>query len=247
MIQELESRINSLSNPMPSAPGQAFQGMIDNALSVANSRLASLKKAHNQLLSRYYDLEIKYIELQADQELSTLPVRHGSMDSHQSSPHQSQYNDMHSSHTLSDSEGSQYRAASRGGHNHSHNRYHSEESLSQHPNNHAGDYSGQNMYFSPAERLQGNVFMSSGYTTSPPQSSSGSKYSGMGFLSPEPQDPHRLGPGGTLRHKPSIVGSTFSSSDSQSMRTVTSTTSSEKKRQEKIKASSEIRIRGRGL
>ena len=123
MIRELESRINSLSSTMPSAPGQAFQGMIDNVLSVAITRLASLKKGHNQLLSRYYDLEIKYIELQAGQEISALPARHGSsMDSHQASPQRSQYNDMHSPHTLSDSEGSQYSAASRSGHNHSHNR-----------------------------------------------------------------------------------------------------------------------------
>jgi solute carrier family 25 protein 16 len=51
-ILELESEIASLSNPMPLTPSPAFQDMIDNALSVAHSRLDSLKKAHNQLLRR---------------------------------------------------------------------------------------------------------------------------------------------------------------------------------------------------
>ncbi|RPB04259.1 hypothetical protein L873DRAFT_1786498 [Choiromyces venosus 120613-1] len=283
-IQELESRISSLSNPMPTAPGQAFQGMIDNALSVANARLASLKKAHNQLLSRYYDLEIKYIELQADQEISNLPPRHSSLGSHQTSPMSQGYNDMHSSLVLSDSEGSQYHNP-RGGNHH----YHSEDSTSPHsgsyPESAKSNYSGgQNTYFSPSDRTQStqsapntamhSTGMSPGYIPPGPATTTGNGQFSMGFSSPDPhQHPsyqqHQQGHPGQqqqqktqlnqqqqpiqehpnpppLRHKSSIVGSTFSSTDSQSMKTVTSTTSSEKRRQEKIKANSEVRVRGRG-
>jgi len=262
---------------MPAAPGQALQGMIDNALSATNARFASLKKEHNQLLNRYYNLKIKCIKLQADQELSNLPPQHSSLDNHQTSPTSQGYNDMHSSLALSDSEGSQYHSPRGGNH-----LYHSEGSTSPHsgsyPESAKSNYSGgQNMYFSHNDRAQGapNSAMhtvSPGYTSPGPTTATGGGQFSMGFSSPEPhqhppyqqhqqnhlgqqqqnqpnqqQQPaqEHLNPP-PIRRRPSIVGSTFSSTDSQSMKTVTSTTSSEKRRQEKIKASSEVRVRGRG-
>jgi len=263
---------------MPAAPGQALQGMVDNALSATNARFVSLKKEHSQLLSRYYNLKIKCIKLQADQELSNLPPQHSSLDNHQTSPTSQGYNDMHSSLALSDSEGSQYHSPRGGNH-----LYHSEGSTSPHsgsyPESAKSNYSGgQNTYFSHNDRTQGAPNsathpMSPGYISPGPTTATGAGQFSMGFSSPEPhqhpsyqqqhqqnhpgqqqqnqpnqqQQPAQEHPNPSpLKRRPSIVGSTFSSTDSQSMKTVTSTTSSEKRRQERIKANSEVRVRGRG-
>jgi len=127
------------------------------------------------------------------------------------------------------------------------------------------------MYFSPNDRAQNTQAapnnamhpMSPGYTSPGPATAMGGGQFSMGFGSPEPhqhpsyqQQHQRNHPGQqpvqehsnppTLKRRPSIVGSTVSGADNQSMKTVTSTTSSEKRRQEKIKASSEVRVRGRG-
>lgn len=115
--------------------------------------------------------------------------------------------------------------------------------------------------------------VSPGYISPGPATATGGGQFSMGFSSPEPhqhpsyQQQHQQNHPGQqqqnqpnqqqqpaqehpnplpLRRRPSIVGSTFSSTDSQSMKTVTSTTSSEKRRQEKIKVNSEVRVRGRG-
>lgn len=231
--------------------------MIDNALSVANSRLASLKKAHTQLLGKYTELEIKFIELQAQQEINNLPVNHGTQKGHYSMSHQG-YADMHGTHGESDGERGHYQ--SQRGH-----PYHSEESLGPHSASFSestnSTYSGvgQSIHFPQPNQTQSappsatTNPLSPGYMSPGPHSSSGnSKFPG-GYNSPvespqqqgyshHPQDFPNPPP---LRHKPSMVDSMVSSTDSQSMRTVTSTTSSEK-RKETIKPQSEVRIRGRG-
>src|SRR5437762_1231540 len=74
-VMELEARLATMQQPASSTPPPAFQSMIDSALAASASRLASLKKAHNHLLTRYTELEIKYIELQAANELDRLPSR----------------------------------------------------------------------------------------------------------------------------------------------------------------------------
>lgn len=231
--------------------------MIDNALSVANSRLASLKKAHTQLLGKYTELEIKFIELQAQQEISNLPANHGSQKGHRSMSQQG-YADMHGTHGESDGERGHYQSQ-RG------NPYHSEESLSPHSASYSestnSTYSaaGQSIHFPSAQTQSappsatanplspgyispgphsstGNGKFPRVYTTSPVESSQQQNYSHHSHDFPNPPP---------LRHKPSMVDSMVSSGDSQSMRTVTSTTSSEK-RKETIKPQSEVRIRGRG-
>lgn len=239
--------------------GPAFQGMIDSALSVANSRLASLKKAHTQLLGKYTELEIKFIELQAQQELDNLPMNHGTQKNHRSMSHRG-YAETHGTHGESDGERSHYQGQR--GH-----LYHSEGSLSPHSasfsestnSNYSGVGVGQSMHFpspvqsqsappsattnpispgymSPGSHSAGNGKFSGGYLNSPVESSQQQNYShhSQDFPNPPPS-----------RHVPSIVDSTLSSGDSQSMRTVTSTTSSEKRR-ETIKPQSEVRVRGRG-
>lgn len=82
-LKEMESRITSLSTPLPRSPGPGFQAMIDNALADANSKLTSLKKAHQHLLRKFTDLEIKYMELQAEHEMSTGTVMSRSGSYHQ--------------------------------------------------------------------------------------------------------------------------------------------------------------------
>lgn len=228
--------------------------MIDNALSVANSRLTSLKKAHTQLLGKYTELEIKFIELQAQQELDNLPINHGTQKGHHSIS-QRGYAEPHGTHGESDGERGHYQ--SQRGH-----RYHSEGSLSPHSASFSestnSNYSGigQSMHFpspvqsqsappsttnplspghvSPGSQSTGNSKFSGGYSNNPIESSQQQNYS-QDFPNPP------------SRHVSSIVDSTrtLSSGDSQSMRTVTSTTSSEKRR-ETIKPQSDVRVRGRG-
>lgn len=231
--------------------------MIDSALSVANSRLASLKKAHTQLLGRYTELEIKFIELQAQQELNNLPMNHDTQKGHRAMS-QRGYAEMHGAHGESDGERSHYQSQ-RGHH------YHSEGSLSPHSASFSesinSNYSGvgQSMHFpspvqsqsappsattnplspghmSSGSHSAGNGKFSTGYVNSPIESSQQQHYSHHSQDFPN-QPPSR--------HVPSMVGSTPSSGDSQSVRTVTSTTSSEKRR-ETIKPQSEVRVRGRG-
>ncbi|KAI9787214.1 MAG: hypothetical protein M1839_003449 [Geoglossum umbratile] len=77
-ITELESRVNSKGNPIPSSPSAGFQSMLDSALAASHSRFAHLKKAHNHLLARYSELEMKLIELQAFNEIQAPPNSSGS-------------------------------------------------------------------------------------------------------------------------------------------------------------------------
>lgn len=257
-IHELEQQLKPHSyHPQRQESGPAFQGMIDSALSVANSRLASLKKAHTQLLGKYTELEIRFIELQAQQELDNLPMNHGTQKGHRSMP-QRGYAETHGAHGESDGERGHYQ--SQRGHT-----YHSEGSLSPHSASFSestnSNYSGvgQGMHFpspvqsqsappsattnpqspgymSPSSHSAGNGKFSGGYLNSPVESSQQPNYSHHSQDFPNPP---------LSRHVPSMVDSTLSSGDSQSMRTVTSTTSSEKRR-ETIKPQSEVRVRGRG-
>lgn len=230
--------------------------MIDKALTVANSRLTSLKKAHTQLLGKYTELEIKFIELQAQQELDNLPMNHGTQKAHHSMS-QRGYAEPHGTHGESDGERGHYQ--NQRGH-----RYHSEGSLSPHSASFSestnSNYSGvgQSVHFpspaqsqsappsattnplspgyvSPGSHSAGNSKFSGGYLNSPIESAQ-QNYSHHSQDFPNPP---------SSRHVSSIVESTLSSGDSQSMRTVTSTTSSEKRR-ETIKPQSEVRVRGRG-
>ncbi|KAF3901523.1 hypothetical protein ABW20_dc0110226 [Dactylellina cionopaga] len=80
MKRAYEERIGDLQNKLAQAqdernqnPSPPMQAMIDSALHANASHLASLKKAYNQLLMRFTELEIKYIELQAANELDKLP------------------------------------------------------------------------------------------------------------------------------------------------------------------------------
>lgn len=230
--------------------------MIDNALSVANSRLASLKRAHNQLLGRYTELEIKYIELQAAQEIDNLPMHHGTQKGHHSLSRQG-YPDIHPPHVESDGERGHYQSQRT-------HHYHSEDSLSPHSASYSestnSNYSGvgQSIHFPSSNQTQSaptSATANPGYISPGPHTSTGNgKFPGSGgFVSGamESQQQHYsqhsqdFSNSPPLRHKPSMVDSMVSSGDSQSMKTVTSSTSSEKRR-EKIKPQSEIRIRGRG-
>jgi hypothetical protein len=72
-ISELESRVQTMGNPLPNSPSPGFQSMLDSALAASHSRFAHLKKAHNHLLTRYTELEMKLIELQASSEIQSPP------------------------------------------------------------------------------------------------------------------------------------------------------------------------------
>lgn len=85
-VSELEFRLNTAPSSPQTSPAAGMQAMIDSALQAANQRLASLKKAHQALLNKYTDLEIRYLELQAAQELESLP-RGSTRDSAFSSQH----------------------------------------------------------------------------------------------------------------------------------------------------------------
>lgn len=88
---------------MPASPGPGFQGMIDSALQVANKRLAALRKAHGQLISKYTELEIRYIELQAAAEAEGVSIPQASMAPQPSQSSLREYG-MHSSYGLSENE-----------------------------------------------------------------------------------------------------------------------------------------------
>ena len=221
--------------------------MIDNALSQANSRLANLKKAHNHLLQRYTELEIKYIELQASQELSF---------HHSSTAQSSGYPQFNDRDMASDGEPQQQNG--RNIHHYQQQYQPSDDSMSPHSSftdssngggagaGTSGKYSGLREFSSAA-----------GGSNYPP------KYSAATGMSPELLPPpsrqgyydHDQLPRHQLRHRPSVPESIAmttvtahsgpGSDDARSMRTVRSATSSEK-RKEKIKPQSEIRIRGRG-
>ncbi|KAK6499780.1 hypothetical protein TWF481_010138 [Arthrobotrys musiformis] len=98
MKRAYEERIGDLQNKLTMAqdernqnPSAPMQAMIDSALHANASHLAAMKKAYNQLLVRYTDLEIKYIELQAATELDKLP----SVRAHHQSSYQEQTPILH--------------------------------------------------------------------------------------------------------------------------------------------------------
>ncbi|EPS36094.1 hypothetical protein H072_10494 [Dactylellina haptotyla CBS 200.50] len=72
-IGELQTKLSQAQDERNQNPSPAMQSMIDSALHANASHLASMKKAYNQLLMRFTELEIKYIELQAANELDKLP------------------------------------------------------------------------------------------------------------------------------------------------------------------------------
>ncbi|KAF3935683.1 Hamartin [Dactylella cylindrospora] len=72
-IGELQTRLSNVQNDRAQNPSPPMQAMIDSALHANASHLASMKKAYNQLLMKFTELEIKYIELQASNELDKLP------------------------------------------------------------------------------------------------------------------------------------------------------------------------------
>ena len=261
----MEGRLSSQAGPIATSSGPGFQNMIDKALSQANARLASLKKAHNHLLQRYTELEIKYIELQASQELSF----------HHSSTTQSHgYSQFGERDMASDGEPQQQNGRSihhyQQQQQQQQQQYHpSDDSMSPHSSfsdssNGGGGGGGGGGGVGGAGAGPGGKYSGlrefgsgTGGSNYPP------KYSAATGMSPELLPPpsrqeyrdHDQPPPHRLRHRPSVpdsiamttltVNSGPGSDDARSMRTVRSATSSEK-RKEKIKPQSEIRIRGRG-
>jgi solute carrier family 25 protein 16 len=221
-----------MSHPMPAVPGPNFQGMIDNALSVANGRLAALRKAHSHLLQKYTELEIKCIELQASHEMSEV-------DSPIGSQALNQYHDMHSP---SESESNHLPRRDHNYNQFQQNYAHSEDSMSPHSSyTESSAFHGASGYVSSSNNPSSPGPMSPGFTPS--------KYSFGGQLSSDP-----MGARPRLRHQPSMPESLVSynppmtvsafSDDGRSMKTVKSSTSSEKRA--RVAPQSDIRVRGRG-
>ncbi|KAL7275729.1 hypothetical protein RUND412_001312 [Rhizina undulata] len=78
-IADLAARLSTAPQLPPSTSPTItpqFQNMLDNSLNLANNRLATLRKAHKELLTKFTDLEIRYIELSAAREVEALPGRH---------------------------------------------------------------------------------------------------------------------------------------------------------------------------
>lgn len=261
MEQQIKDAQNSAPPP---TPGPGIQVMIDQALVAANARFESLKKSHNMLFSRYTELEMKYLELQAIAELE------------QTSPSRATPARMHS-----DS------VSSRSGYN---TRPEVESSASYHPElsydrpfsphreplysqqsesrgfSMVNDPDSSHHRFGPAsptatsEVSMSSYFPASTYSLSPQNSSHQlqTKFSNLG-LGPNPgqgalaqqqqlQQLQRIQGGGST---PSVNSASTEDGkdrdDARSVKTVKSTTSSERKKREVVKANSEIRVRGRGL
>lgn len=69
-IMELEARLQ-FSDRNTGKPGQlppSVQQMLDSALAASNARLQQLKKTHHRLLDQYTELQIKYHELEGEQQ-----------------------------------------------------------------------------------------------------------------------------------------------------------------------------------
>jgi len=212
-------------------PGPNFQGMMDSAISVTNGRLAALRKAHNHLLQKYTELEIKYIELQASQGMPGMNSPTGSQTLNQyelQSPSESESNNQPRS-------------------DHNYNQFqqhyaHSEDSMSPHSSfTESSAFHGASGYASPPNIPSSPGPMSAGFMSS-------------GFPSGGQLNSDPMGARPRLRHRPSMPDSMISynppmnvsafSDDGRSMRTVKSGTSSEKKG--KVAPQSDVRVRGRG-
>ncbi|KAI9801800.1 MAG: hypothetical protein M1825_003173 [Sarcosagium campestre] len=72
-LTELDNRLQSAQVSSAIQSPHAFQTMLDSALSASNTRFERLKKVYNQLLSRYSELELRCMELQAEEELGGSP------------------------------------------------------------------------------------------------------------------------------------------------------------------------------
>lgn len=66
-LAELADRLEQAQQSPAHSP-QAFQAMLDSALASGHARFVQLKRLYNHLLSRYADLEMKYMELQTQVE-----------------------------------------------------------------------------------------------------------------------------------------------------------------------------------
>ncbi|KAI9836734.1 MAG: hypothetical protein M1838_004968 [Thelocarpon superellum] len=67
-VTELESRLQAAPTPPHAPTPQAVQSMLDSALAASQARFAQLRKIYNHLLSRYAELEMRYMDLQASDE-----------------------------------------------------------------------------------------------------------------------------------------------------------------------------------
>ncbi|KAK6332393.1 hypothetical protein TWF696_003109 [Orbilia brochopaga] len=72
-IGDLQNKLNQAQNEREQNPSPQMQAMIDSALHANAAHLASMKKAYNQLMMRFTELELHYIELQASNEMEKLP------------------------------------------------------------------------------------------------------------------------------------------------------------------------------
>ncbi|KAF8472002.1 Hamartin protein-domain-containing protein [Kalaharituber pfeilii] len=264
-ISELECRVSTMPAP-PQSPGPGFQVMIDSAVKAANQRLVSLKKAHQALLNKYTDLEIRYIELQATHELDNLPghgTHHGLRDS--------AFSSQHGDHDHSPDD---HRPphSSLGYHNH---HQYSSETTSPDIDTSGISQSFHGSYFqaqqqhrpqrSPTTSMTSPSFMSYSHIYTSPNPPP---------ITPLPPTPNQLKEkhfrderrpslrstgsmpamiesqeGPPLKPVPT-AGTTDSNDDNKSVKTMgaISQTSSEKKRErERVKPTSEVRVRGRGL
>ncbi|KAF8421215.1 Hamartin protein-domain-containing protein [Tirmania nivea] len=266
-ISELEYRLNSAPSPQPS-PGPGIQAMIDSALQASNQRLASLKRAHQALLHKYTDLEIRYIEVQASQELENLPAHVGMRSHVRDSTFSSQHGDP-DDHRLQTH-------SSLGYHNHqqylselpspdmehmgmSHGQY--SNSYSQQPNTSMHASRSQTAARSPvisAMPLPGYMNHNNHYHTSPNSPP-------VGPLPSTPNQQYQFfddaGRRPSLRLTDSMPAMDSvdeparplepvpgENEDAASIKTVSnlSQTSSERKKAERVKPTSEVRVRGRG-
>ena len=242
----------------PRPPGPGFQSILDSALAQSNSRLESLKKAHGHLLRKHTDLEIRFMELQAAHEMGNVGMH--TPTSPKQYPSSSAYDHSDAEHAHS-SLSHQGRSMSHTSHR---NYPHSEDSMSP-VSSYAESSGGQSHYSSGAGMHNYHTGQS------PPQSVANynmSRNNTFGQDSIREVDFPMPGQRHQLRNRPSATDSfahsvrsassaghasssaantgMSASDDAQSLKTVTSATSSEKRRAEKVKATSEVRVRGRG-
>lgn len=238
-----------------------MQAIIDSALQASNQRLATLKKTHQALLHKYTELEIKYIELQATQELDNLPYHTNTASSMRDSAFSSQLGDP-------TQPSADHRTSSALEYHHNQQHFHS--NLPSPDIEHSG-MRFPNSYFQQPTGLGSR----SPATRSPTVASPGFMSYNMPHypMSPNPPPITPLPPTPNqqfhdeINRRPSLRSAnsmpTMESAesplkfvepvaegneDASSINTVgnVSQTSSERKRAEKVKASSEVRVRGRG-
>ncbi|TGZ85589.1 Hamartin-domain-containing protein [Ascodesmis nigricans] len=220
-IREMESCLNSLPQPLPASPSPKFQGMLDDVLAATNSKLSTLKKAHNHLLRKYTDLEIKHMELQSQYEA----LVGGDM--------QRQFS--------SDNEGVGLGVRRHPIH------YQSEDGMS--PGGSYAE-SVSSYQYGPLSADSTSHYSAPEFPFPRAATSNYMRVGNSNLKSSSSFHGFSTGTSGLATSSPpeTIHGDDRAqqNDETRSVRTVTSTTSSERRRAEKVKPQSEVRIRGRG-